>query len=59
MQYRILLIEDEPGLCLTLSDRLQKEGYVVEICNDGESGFHQAVNQAYDLIILQQPNKDA
>jgi two-component system alkaline phosphatase synthesis response regulator PhoP len=52
MQYRILLIEDEPGLCLTLSDRLQKEGYVVEICNDGESGFHQAVNQAYDLIIL-------
>jgi two-component system alkaline phosphatase synthesis response regulator PhoP len=52
MQYRILLIEDEPGLCLTLSDRLQNEGYVVEICNDGESGFHQAANRAYDLIIL-------
>ena len=52
MQYRILLIEDEPGLCLTLSDRLQKEGYVVEISNDGESGFNQAANQPYDLIIL-------
>ena len=52
MQYKILLIEDEPGLCLTLSDRMQKEGYAVEISNDGESGFNQAANQAYDLIIL-------
>ena len=52
MQYKILLIEDEPGLCLTLSDRLQKEGYAIEICNDGESGFDRAANQAYDLIIL-------
>jgi two-component system alkaline phosphatase synthesis response regulator PhoP len=52
VQYRILLIEDEPGLCLTLSDRLQKEGYAVEIANDGESGFNRAVNQSYDLIIL-------
>jgi two-component system alkaline phosphatase synthesis response regulator PhoP len=52
MKYKILLIEDEPGLCLTLSDRLQKEGYTVDISNDGESGFNQAANQAYDLIIL-------
>jgi two-component system alkaline phosphatase synthesis response regulator PhoP len=52
MKYKILLIEDEPGLCLTLSDRLQKEGYDVEISNDGESGFDRAANQAYDLILL-------
>jgi two-component system alkaline phosphatase synthesis response regulator PhoP len=52
MQYRVLLIEDEPGLCLTLSDRLKKEGYAVEICNDGETGFNQATNRSYDLIIL-------
>jgi len=52
MQYKILLIEDEPGLCFTLSDRLQKEGYSVEVCSDGESGFNQAANQAYDLILL-------
>lgn len=59
MQYKILLIEDEPGLCMTLSDRLQKEGYVVEISNEGEAGFTQAVNQSYDLIILDLmlPNK--
>jgi two-component system alkaline phosphatase synthesis response regulator PhoP len=52
MPYKILLIEDEPGLCLTLSDRLQKEGYAVEVSNDGESGFDRASNQPYDLIIL-------
>jgi two-component system alkaline phosphatase synthesis response regulator PhoP len=52
MQYKILLIEDEPGLCLTLSDRLEKEGYAVDVSNDGESGFEQAANQPYDLLIL-------
>jgi two-component system, OmpR family, alkaline phosphatase synthesis response regulator PhoP len=52
MQYKILLIEDEPGLCLTLSDRLQKEGYAVDVSNDGESGFERASNHPYDLIIL-------
>jgi two-component system, OmpR family, alkaline phosphatase synthesis response regulator PhoP len=51
MSYKILLIEDEPGLCVTLSDRLQKEGYAIDICNDGESGFQQAKG-AYDLILL-------
>jgi len=52
MKYKILLIEDEPGLCLTLRDRLQKEGYVVDVANDGESGFDRAANQPYDLLIL-------
>jgi two-component system, OmpR family, alkaline phosphatase synthesis response regulator PhoP len=52
MQYKILLIEDEPGLCLTLSDRLQKEDYRVEVSNDGEAGFNRAANQPFDLIIL-------
>jgi two-component system alkaline phosphatase synthesis response regulator PhoP len=52
MQYKILLVEDEPGLCLTLGDRLQKEGYDIDIVNDGEAGFNRAANNACDLIIL-------
>ncbi|MBN1569466.1 MAG: response regulator transcription factor [Acidobacteria bacterium] len=52
MKYKVLLIEDEPGLCLTLKDRLQKEGYDIEVSTDGESGFNLAANQAYDLILL-------
>ncbi len=52
MQYKLLLIEDEPGLCLTLCDRLRKEGYRVDAANDGESGFELAANNPYDLLIL-------
>jgi len=52
MQYKILLIEDEPGLVLTLNDKLAKEGYGVVAARDGEEGYLQASSQAFDLIIL-------
>jgi two-component system, OmpR family, alkaline phosphatase synthesis response regulator PhoP len=52
MGFKILLIEDEPGLCLTLNDRLQSEGYAVEIASDGETGFILASEKIFDLIIL-------
>ena len=34
---RILLVEDEPGLLLTLTDRLISQGYEVASESDGES----------------------
>jgi two-component system, OmpR family, alkaline phosphatase synthesis response regulator PhoP len=49
---KILLIEDERGLLLTLSDRLRSEGYHVDTATDGLSGLEQAVTGQYDLIIL-------
>jgi two-component system, OmpR family, alkaline phosphatase synthesis response regulator PhoP len=52
MGKKVLLIEDEPGLRLTLSDRLQNESYEVATASDGEAGFHMAADQVYDLIIL-------
>jgi two-component system alkaline phosphatase synthesis response regulator PhoP len=52
MSKRILLVEDEPGLVLTLSDRLANEGYTVETATDGEAGFARASNEPFDLIIL-------
>ena len=36
MTSRILLVEDEPGLVLTISDLLTGEGYVVESAGDGQ-----------------------
>ena len=39
---RILLVEDEPGLVLTLTDRLTREGYAVESASDGETGLECA-----------------
>jgi two-component system alkaline phosphatase synthesis response regulator PhoP len=49
---RILLVEDEPGLVLTLTDRLSKEGYAVESASDGESGLERATREAFDLLLL-------
>jgi two-component system alkaline phosphatase synthesis response regulator PhoP len=52
MNKRILLVEDEPGLVMTLTDRLRSEGYAVETATDGESGLARATNEAFDVIIL-------
>src|ERR687883_1656181 len=52
MSKRILLIEDEPGLVLTLTDRLSKEGYAVETARDGELGLRRATTELFDVILL-------
>ena len=50
--FRILLVEDEPGLQLTLSDRLRREGYMVDTAGDGLSGLEQAASGHFDLVLL-------
>ncbi|MBO0723864.1 MAG: response regulator transcription factor [Blastocatellia bacterium] len=52
MSKKILLVEDELGLVLTLSDFLNSEGYAVEVANDGEAGLRRAVEENFDLLIL-------
>jgi two-component system alkaline phosphatase synthesis response regulator PhoP len=52
MSARILLVEDEPGLVLTLTDRLLNEGYEVESARDGEAGLQRARDGGHDLILL-------
>jgi two-component system alkaline phosphatase synthesis response regulator PhoP len=49
---RLLLIEDEPGLVLTLRDRLSREGYAIETSADGESGLERAAGEVFDLVLL-------
>ena len=46
---RVLLVEDEPSLVLTLVDRLQSEGYEVESAPDGNTGFERALDGPFDL----------
>ncbi len=52
MNSRILLVEDEPGLVLTISDLLKAEGYEIHAASDGEAGLVNAVGREFDLIIL-------
>jgi two-component system, OmpR family, alkaline phosphatase synthesis response regulator PhoP len=49
---KILLVEDEEGLIITLTDRLRSEGFDVVSANDGQKGFEAAVSDEFDLIIL-------
>lgn len=52
MNARILIVEDETGLATTLKDRLQNEGYVVGMAQDGNSGMDIAMREPFDLLIL-------
>ena len=52
MSKRVLIIEDESTLALLLQERLEKEGYSVATCRDGEEGLAQALRGAFDLLVL-------
>jgi two-component system, OmpR family, alkaline phosphatase synthesis response regulator PhoP len=49
---RILLVEDDAGLRLTLTHRLASEGYEVEAAVDGEEGLRRATDAGFDLVLL-------
>jgi len=52
MDERILIVEDEEALRMTLTDRLRSEGYQVECAADGNDGLERSTSGAYDLILL-------
>jgi two-component system alkaline phosphatase synthesis response regulator PhoP len=51
-QHRLLLVEDEPGLVMTLTDRLLAEGYEVESATTAPTGLDLATSGAFDAILL-------
>jgi len=52
MIQKILIIEDEIKIARFLQLELEHEGYTIGISNDGRDGLDKALNDAYDLIIL-------
>jgi DNA-binding response OmpR family regulator len=52
MLKRILVVEDEESLCLTLGDRLRSEGYQVDFANDGVAGLEMLGHSPFDLAII-------
>ena len=49
---RILLVDDEVELTDALSQILEREGYRVDVANDGTIGNRLAVQGDYDLLVL-------
>lgn len=52
MHERILIVEDERDLANLVDINLTQVGYNVELCHDGRRGLHRALNEEFDLIIL-------
>jgi two-component system alkaline phosphatase synthesis response regulator PhoP len=49
---RILVIEDEPSLSMTIRDELEFEGFDAAVVSDGVAGFERILNDAPDLVVL-------
>src|SRR5262249_1957705 len=52
MGIRILLVEDEPSLVVTLTDLLRSENYDVTSCGDGDEAYRQGLAGRFDLMVL-------
>ena len=50
--YKILLIEDEENIESFVKMELEYEGYEVDVCEDGIKGLEKAIENDYNLILL-------
>jgi two-component system copper resistance phosphate regulon response regulator CusR len=48
---KALIIEDEPKTAAYLKKGLGESGFVVDVASDGEEGLHQALDNAYDVVV--------
>ena len=49
---KILIVEDEATIADLEKDYLELSGFEVEVANDGQTGLDKALNEDYDLVIL-------
>ena len=52
MTKKILIIEDDPGIQLSLKDEFESEGFDVHCADDGLAGMKMIEQNPPDLIIL-------
>lgn len=50
--FRVLIVEDEESILLSLEFLLGKEGYAVDIARDGAAALHALQAQPPDLVLL-------
>jgi len=51
---RILIADDDPGICETLGDILTAQGYAVTTVEDGRAALAAAQAERYDVILVDQ-----
>ena len=49
---RMLVVEDNPSLVANLFEYFEVRGHTLDAAPDGQTGFHLAITQHYDVIVL-------
>jgi diguanylate cyclase (GGDEF)-like protein len=49
---RLLVVDDEPNMRLSLQQLLSMQGYEVDICNSGKTALVMLQSRAYDIVLL-------
>jgi DNA-binding response OmpR family regulator len=52
MNHRILIVDDEPNIVISLEYLMKKEGFQVAVATDGEAALQLASSFRPDLILL-------
>jgi DNA-binding response OmpR family regulator len=52
MKKRVLIVDDEPSIVISLEYLLQREGYETAIAPDGEGALVALAEQTPDLVVL-------
>lgn len=52
MQKKILIVDDEPNIVISLEYLMKKEGFAVAIANDGDAALALAAEFRPDLVLL-------
>lgn len=52
MSHKILIVDDEPNIVISLEFLMQQSGYEVAIARDGEEALAQMVTFQPDLVLL-------
>jgi DNA-binding response OmpR family regulator len=52
MNYKILIVEDEPNMRMGLRDNLEFEGYQVDLAENGVQGLQLLFKNTYNLVLL-------
>lgn len=57
---RVLIVEDERKIAMAIKKGLEQETFAVDVCMDGDEGLRYALDEPYDIIILDRmlPEKD-
>ena len=49
---RILIVDDDEGICKTLGLILEDEGYLIDVANSGKEALKKSENSIYNVVLL-------